>query len=158
RGAGEKPGKLTQAEVNGLLDAIPPYFSQAVITPGRQLATLAFGIRLMGLDEQQRLIEAMRASLHPPRGGSAQLVGRPVLAAQANAQVASPERRLLAMLAALGAVALVLVISFRGDRRRVLAPLAAVVLTSGWSALVLFATRVPLNPMSVTLGVLVIAI
>jgi hydrophobe/amphiphile efflux-3 (HAE3) family protein len=158
RGAGEKPSKLTQAEVNGLLDAIPPYFSQAVITPGRQLATLAFGIRLMSLDEQQRLIEAMRASLHPPPGVSAQLVGLPVLAAQANAQVASPGRRLLAVLAALGAVALVLVIAFRGDRRRVLGPLAPVVLTSGWSALVVFATRVPLNPMSVTLGVLVIAI
>jgi uncharacterized protein len=33
-----------------------------------------------------------------------------------------------------------------------------VVLASGWSALVLFAVRVPLNPMSVTLGSLVIAI
>jgi predicted RND superfamily exporter protein len=112
----------------------------------------------MGLDQQQRLIEAMRASLHPPAGVNAQLVGLPVLAAQANAQVASAGRRLLAMLAALGAVALVLAIAFRGDRRRVLAPLAPIVLTSGWSALVLFATRVPLNPMSVTLGVLVIAI
>jgi predicted RND superfamily exporter protein len=112
----------------------------------------------MGLDKQQQLIEAMRSSLHPPSGVSAQLVGLPVLAAQANAQVASPGRRLLATLAALAAVALVLLLAFRGDRRRVLAPLAPVVLTSGWSALVLFATRVPLNPMSVTLGVLVIAI
>jgi hypothetical protein len=33
-----------------------------------------------------------------------------------------------------------------------------VVLASGWSALVLFAIRVPLNPLSVTLGALVIAI
>jgi predicted RND superfamily exporter protein len=32
------------------------------------------------------------------------------------------------------------------------------VLATGWSALVLFAVRVPLNPMSVTLGALVIAI
>jgi hydrophobe/amphiphile efflux-3 (HAE3) family protein len=155
---GGKQPRLDQAQVNGLLGAIPPYFSQEVIAPGRQVATLAFGIRLMSLDRQQRLIEAMRSSLHPPRGVAAQLVGLPVLAAQANAQVSSPWRRLLTIVAALAAVALVLLIAFRGDRRRVAAPFAPIVLTSGWSALVLFATRVPLNPMSVMLGVLVIAI
>jgi uncharacterized protein len=150
--------KLKTAEVNGLLNAIPPYFSQDVIAPGRRAATLAFGIRLMSLDEQQRVIEAMRSSLHPPTGVTARLVGLPVLAAQANARVASPWRRLETLLAGLAAVALVLLIAFRGDRRRVLTPLVPIVLASGWSALVLFAVRVPLNPMSVTLGALVIAI
>ena len=37
-------------------------------------------------------------------------------------------------------------------------PLVPIALASGWSALVLFAVRVPLNPMSITLGALVIAI
>jgi hydrophobe/amphiphile efflux-3 (HAE3) family protein len=150
--------KLKSAEVNGLLDAIPPYFSQAVIAPGRRLASLAFGIKLMSLDEQQRVIEAMRASLHPPRGVSAQLVGLSVLAAQANAQVASPWRRLQTLLVGLAAVALVLLIAFAGDIRRALTPLTPIVLASGWSALILFAVRVPLNPMSLALGALVIAI
>ncbi|HEV3318666.1 MAG TPA: MMPL family transporter [Solirubrobacteraceae bacterium] len=150
--------KLSSAEVNGLLDAIPPYFSQAVIAPGRRLASLAFGIKLMSLDEQQRVIEAMRASLHPPRGVSARLVGLSVLAAQANAQVASPWRRLQTLLAGLAAVALVLLIAFAGDVRRALTPLTPIVLASGWSALILFVVRVPLNPMSLTLGALVIAI
>jgi len=150
--------RLTQGEVNALLDAIPPYFSQDVITADRRAATLAFGIRLMGLDQQQRLIEAMRSSLHPPAGISASLVGLPVLAAQSGAQVADPWRRLETLLAGLAAVALVLLLAFRGDRRRALVPLAPIVLASGWSALILFAVRVPLNPMSVTLGALVIAI
>ncbi len=150
--------KLKSAEVNGLLDAIPPYFSQDVIAPGRRLASLAFGIKLMSLDEQQRVIETMRASLHPPRGVSAQLVGLSVLAAQANAQVASPWRRLQTLLAGLAAVALVLLIAFGGDVRRALTPLTPIVLASGWSALILFAVRVPLNPMSLALGALVIAI
>jgi hydrophobe/amphiphile efflux-3 (HAE3) family protein len=161
RQAATTPGgaqKLTQADVSSLLSAIPPYFSQDVITPDRQLATLAFGIRLMGLDQQQQLIEEMRSSLHPPPGISARLVGLPVLAAQSGAQVASPWRRLETLLAGLAAVALVLLVAFRGDRRRVLVPLAPIVLASGWSALILFAVRVPLNPMSVTLGALVIAI
>jgi predicted RND superfamily exporter protein len=150
--------KLTQADVNGLLDAIPPYFSQDVITPDRRTATLAFGIRLMSLAQQQRLIETMRSSLHPPAGVSAQLVGLAVLTAQSGTQVASPWRRLVTLLIGLAAVALVLLIAFRGDRRRALVPLVPIALATGWSALVLFAVRVPLNPMSVTLGALVIAI
>jgi hypothetical protein len=150
--------KLSQAEVDGLLGAIPSYFSQDVITADRRQATLAFGIRLMGLDEQQRLIDEMRRNLHPPAGVGAQLVGLPVLAAQSGSQVASPWRRLETLLAGLAAVALVLLVAFRGDRRRALAPLAPIVLATGWSALILFAVRVPLNPMSVTLGALVIAI
>lgn len=159
-GAGKpaKRRKLTQAQVSGLLAAIPPYFSQDVITPDRRVATLAFGIRLMSLQQQQRLIDQMRASLHPPAGVSARLVGLPVLAAKSAAEVSSPLRRVVTLLASLAVVALVLLLAFGGDLRRALVPLAPVALASGWSALVLFVVRVPLNPMSVTLGALVTAI
>ncbi|HWX75191.1 MAG TPA: MMPL family transporter, partial [Solirubrobacteraceae bacterium] len=150
--------KLSAAQVGALLSVIPPYFSQEVITQDRRAATLAFGIRLMSLQQQQQLIEGMRTSLHPPRGVSAQLVGLPVLAAASGSQVASVGRRLLTLGAGLLAVALVLLAVFRGDARRALVPLVPIALATGWSALVLFAVRVPLNPMSVTLGVLVIAI
>jgi uncharacterized protein len=146
------------SEVSGLLAAIPSYFSQGVITADHRTATLAFGIRLMSLQQQQAVIEAMRADLHPPAGVSARLVGLSVLAAGAGAQIASPWRRALTLLAALAAVAAILLLVFRGDRRRALVPLAPIALASGWSALVVFALRIPLNPMSVTLGALVIAI
>jgi uncharacterized protein len=155
---GGKAAKLSDKRVRGLLAAIPPYFSQDVITRDHRTATLAFGIRLMPLQQQQRVIEGMRSSLHPPPGVSARLVGLSVLAAQAGAQVASPWRRVVTLLAALAAVALILLLAFRGDRRRAFVPLAPIVLATGWSALVLFALRIPLNPMSVTLGALVIAI
>jgi hydrophobe/amphiphile efflux-3 (HAE3) family protein len=149
---------LSQAEIDGVLSVIPAYFSEDVITADRHVAALAFGIRLMGLDQQQQLIEQMRAALHPPAGVHASLVGLSVLAAQSGSQVADPWLRLETLLAGLAAVALVLALAFRGDRRRALVPLVPIVLASGWSSLVLFAVRVPLNPMSVTLGVLVIAI
>jgi uncharacterized protein len=158
RKAPAKSSKLTQAEVTGLLDAIPPYFSQDVITPDRRVATLAFGIRLMSLAQQQQLIDGMRASLHPPAGVSARLVGLPVLAAKSGTEVASPLRRVETLLASLAVVALVLLLAFGGDLRRALVPLVPIALASGWSALILFAVRVPLNPMSVTLGALVIAV
>jgi hypothetical protein len=156
--AGGGSGGLSKAEVGNVLSAIPPYFSQDVISANHHVATLAFGIRLMPLQEQQHVIEAMRSQLHPPKGVSAQLVGLPVLAAQSGAQVASVGRRMLTLLIALLAVVLVLFVAFRGDRSRVFVAALPVALASGWSALVLYALRVPLNPLSVTLGALVIAI
>jgi predicted RND superfamily exporter protein len=101
----------------------------------------------------------MRDRLGPgrPAGIDASLAGLPVLAADANAEVSSALRRLLTLLAGLVAVAIVLLLAFR-DLGRALVPLVPIALATGWSALVLFALRVPLNPMSVTLGALVIAI
>ncbi|HEV7494009.1 efflux RND transporter permease subunit [Baekduia sp.] len=157
-GGDDGKGKITsQAQVNELLDVVPPYFSQSVITHDRKTATMAFGIRLMPLDRQKQVLDIMRSELHPPKGVSAQLAGLPVLAADANAAVSSPWRRLLTLVLGLLAVGAVLLVAFR-SWRRALTPLVPIALATGWSALVLFATRVPLNPMSVTLGALVIAI
>jgi uncharacterized protein len=147
----------TQASIKALLDAVPPYFSQGVITTDRTVATLAFGIRLMPLDRQEQVIKTMRSELHPPAGVSARLAGLPVLAAEANDRVSSPWRRYLMLLLGLAAVAGVLLVALR-SRTRALLPLIPIALATGWSALVLFALRIPLNPMSVTLGALVIAI
>jgi hydrophobe/amphiphile efflux-3 (HAE3) family protein len=143
--------------IERLLDSVPPYFSQAVITADRRTANLAFGIRLMPLDEQHETIERMRAALPPPRGVTARVAGLPVLAAEANAALASPWRRLGTLLAGLLAVGLVLLLVHR-RAERAWVPLVPIALATGWSALVLFALRLPLNPMSATLGALVIAL
>ena len=146
-----------QAQIRGLLDAVPAYFSQAVITADRKTATLAFGIKLMPLDEQQEVIDVMRRELDPPDGVTARLAGLQVLGAQANEALSSPLRRLGTLLAGLLAVGLVLLLVYR-RWERAWVPLVPIALASGWSALVLFVLRVPLNPMSATLGALVIAI
>ncbi len=145
--------------IGGLLDAVPPYFSQSVVSADRRTAALAFGIRLMDLERQKEVVDGMRERLAQgrPAGIRARLAGLPVLAADANAEVASNARRMLTLLAGLLAVALVLLVALRGVARA-LVPLVPIVLATGWSALVLFALRIPLNPMSVTLGALVIAI
>jgi uncharacterized protein len=148
---------LTQTQINQLLAAVPTYFSQAVITSDHREATLAFGIRLMPLSRQARVIDYMRSQLHPPAGVRAQLAGLPVLAAQADAALSSSGRRLLMLLAGLIAVGLVLAIVFR-DVRRAVVPMIPIALATGWSALILFLIGIPLNPMSATLGTLVIAI
>jgi hydrophobe/amphiphile efflux-3 (HAE3) family protein len=148
---------LTTSAISNLLRAVPGYFSQAVITGDHREATLAFGIRLMPLSRQQKVIDYMRSRLRPPPGVRAELAGLPVLAAQADASLSSSPRRLVMLLVGLAAVALVLLAILRSPERA-LVPLVPIVLATGWSALILFATRIPLNPMSATLGALVIAI
>ena len=148
---------LTSASIQSLLGAVPPYFRQAVITPDQREATLAFGIRLMPLSRQQQVIDYMRSQLHPPPGVSAGLAGLPVLAAQANDSLSSSARRLLTLLAGLLAVGAALMVALR-SARRVIVPLIPIMLATGWSALILFVIGIPLNPMSATLGALVIAI
>jgi hydrophobe/amphiphile efflux-3 (HAE3) family protein len=155
--AGTQARAPSQGQIDSLLAAVPDYFSQAVITSDRADATLAFGIRLMPLSQQQRVIDYMASQLHPPPGVTARLAGLPVLAAQANTALDSSTRRLLTSIAGLAGVAIVLLIVFRRPRRA-LVPLIPIVLATGWSALILFVTRIPLNPMSATLGALVIAI
>jgi hydrophobe/amphiphile efflux-3 (HAE3) family protein len=154
------PGsRASTAQIRGLLDAVPSYFSSSVITADRRTATLAFGIRLMTLDRQKQVLDELRARLDDgrPAGVRAAVAGLPVLAADANAEVSSNGRRLLTLLAGLAAVALVLLVALRSVARA-LVPLVPIALATGWSALVLFALRIPLNPMSVTLGALVVAI
>jgi hypothetical protein len=147
----------SQDAIRNLLAAVPPYFSQAVITTDRKTANLAFGIKLESLGRQQQVIDAMRAELHPPKGVKATVAGLPVLAAEANAQLSSPWRRLGTLAAGLLAVLLVLLAIYRRwDRAWV--PLVPIALATGWSALVLWLLGVPLNPMSATLGTLVLAI
>jgi uncharacterized protein len=153
-----------QEQVRQLLDAVPPYFSQGVVTPDRKTANLAFGIRLMPLDRQEEVVDDIKDRLDPPPGVEASVVGLPVLAAEANGALASPWRRALTLVAALAGVLLILLL-VRRSLREAAVPLIPIALATGWSAGVLFllgllpgSLEVDLNPMSVTLGALVIAI
>jgi predicted RND superfamily exporter protein len=152
----QSPGSTTSA--SALLSVVPPYFAQAVVTPDRRTATMAFGIRFMALDRQQTVIDDIRSKIsHPPAGIQAEVAGLPVLAAEANAKLSSDWRRFAMLLAALAAVFLVLLL-LRRKLSEAIVPLIPIALTTGWSSLVLFLLPIPLNPMSATLGALVIAI
>jgi hydrophobe/amphiphile efflux-3 (HAE3) family protein len=158
----------TRSRIETVLNLLPPYFSQAVISrdPERGgtggTAVIAFGIRVMPFDEQKELIDDIRAQIDPPGanndppdGVAAEVVGLPVLAADANSALS--DNRYLLVGAGLAAVALALLAAYR-SARRALVPLIPIVLATGWSSLILWLTGVPLNPMSATLGALVIAI
>ena len=151
--------------IRALLDAVPPYFSRAVITADRRTANLAFGVRLTSLERQQEIIRDLRERLDPPPGVTARLAGLPVLAAEANATLSDPLRRAATLAVGLLAVLLVLLLvrrrssgSWRRAWERAWVPVVPIALATGWSALVLWLLRVPLNPLSAMLGALVLAI
>jgi uncharacterized protein len=157
-------GSAGSTNVRQLLAAVPPYFSQGVVSRDRKTANMAFGIRLMPLDRQQQVVDDIKRRLHPPKGVQASVVGLPVLAAEANSALSSPWRRDLALVAALVGVFLVL-LAVRRSRREAAVPLIPIALATGWSGFLLFVLgllpgplEVDLNPMSVTLSALVIAI
>jgi hydrophobe/amphiphile efflux-3 (HAE3) family protein len=144
-------------DIKQLLASVPPYLSQGVISNDHREANMAFGIRMMPLDRQRQLISDIRTNLHPPPGVKASVVGLPALAADANQTLSSTLRRDLTLVAGLAAVFLVL-FALRRNARAAVVPLVPIAFASGWSALVLFLLRIPLNPLSASLGVLVIAI
>lgn len=147
----------SREQIDALLAAVPPYFLQSILTSDRKTANLAFGIRLMPLERQQEVIEDVRSRLDPPPGVTAGLTGLPVLAAQGNAELSAPWRRLLVLGAGLAAVFLVL-LAVRRSAREAAVPLIPIALATGWAGLILFVLGIPLNPMSAALGAVVIAI
>jgi predicted RND superfamily exporter protein len=148
-------GRQSARQVEEVIEALPRYFSQNVITADRRTANIAFGIRTMPPDRQKEIVDDMRARLDPPRGVEAELAGLPVLAADSHGDLAAS--RWWTALAALVAVFGVLLVAYR--RPAVAAvPLIPVALATGWSFLLVFAVQIPLNPLSAALGALVVAV
>jgi hydrophobe/amphiphile efflux-3 (HAE3) family protein len=158
----------TEADLQATLAALSPYALRQVAPLDPEtgevghVALLSFGIRAQSLEDQQALIDRVRAAIGtpgepggPPAGVEVRLAGLPVIAAEAASDLAAS--RYWLTLAALVAVGLVLLAAYR-SLARALVPLVPTALASGWAALVLWVTGVPLNPMSAALGVLTIAI
>ncbi|HEX5712428.1 MAG TPA: MMPL family transporter [Solirubrobacterales bacterium] len=161
-------GELTRSGIEATLGALSPYALRQVapIDPETgavgNRALLTFGIRAQSLEDQQALIDRVRAEIGapgtpggPPQGVEVQLAGLPVIAAEAASDLSAS--RYWLTLAGLLAVALALLAIYRSPRRA-LAPLLPTVLATGWASLILWLAGIPLNPMSAALGALTIAV
>jgi uncharacterized protein len=166
--AASENSTLTRSGIRSALGQIPGYDLKQVATVDPETglpagtALLGFGIRAQSLEDQQALIDRIRGEIGtpgeeggPPPGVRVELAGLPVIAASAASDLSNS--RYLLTLAGLLAVALVLLAVYR-SWSRALIPLVPIVLATGWSALVLWLSHVPLNPMSAALGALTIAI
>ncbi|HEY2705916.1 MAG TPA: MMPL family transporter [Candidatus Dormibacteraeota bacterium] len=149
---GKVPDPATQRQI---LAGLPPYLVQNLVTADRRHASVAIGIPLQDLAQQERLLARMRDTLSPPPGANARLAGDAVLAADGEAGLASSG--LLMDLLALAAVGAVLLLVTRSARRTVVG-LVPMVLATGWTTLVVVALRIQVNPITAVLGALVIAL
>ena len=119
-----------------------------------------FGIRLMPLDRQQKVIDDIKAAINDPklRKPKGSTPGRGVAGArrrgerEAGVALVAAGTLVGSLLRFWGAVAAV------GRRLWAARPADTGRDGDGWSGAVLFVLRIPLNPMSVTLGALVVAI
>lgn len=162
---GERP---TKRGIEATLAALSPYALRQVAPVDPRTgkvghdALMSFGIRAQSLEDQQRLIERVRAEIGspgakegPPPGVHVELAGLPVVAAQSASDLA--RGRYWLTLAGLALVAAALLLVYRSWRRALL-PLLPTLLATGWASLLLWLTGIPLNPMSAALGALTIAI
>jgi hydrophobe/amphiphile efflux-3 (HAE3) family protein len=160
-------GTVTREGIESTLAALSPYALRQVAPLGADgklgdQALISFGIRAQSLQDQQALVDRVRSEIGepgapggPPPGVEVRLAGLPVIAAESASDLSSS--RYWLTLAGIVAVALVLLGAYR-SLRRALVPLAPTVLATGWASLLLWATGIPLNPMSAALGALTIAI
>jgi predicted RND superfamily exporter protein len=150
-------GSLPRTEQEALtaLRTLPAYFSRSVITPDRRTANIGFVLSKMSADRRKAVIDDMRAQLHPPPGVTAEVAGQPVLDAQTRSGLGSG--RWTAGLAALVLVFGVLFGMYRTARRAIV-PLVPAALATGWTALAIWVLGVPLNPVSVGIGAILVAI
>jgi uncharacterized protein len=161
-------GELTSEGIDATLGALSPYALRQVapLDPATgeigHEALLSFGVRTGSLEEQQALIDRVRAEIGepgapggPPRGVQVHLAGLTAIAAESASDLSAS--RYWLTLAGLLAVALALLAVYRSPARALL-PLLPTLLATGWASLILWLTGIPLNPMSAALGALTIAI
>jgi hydrophobe/amphiphile efflux-3 (HAE3) family protein len=159
---------LTPAQVRNVLRSLPVSERKAMIAGGLQAkedpteAKLAFALRSGSVDRQQDVIDRMerivaesRGGEGPPPGVSAEVTGTLVVVVSSASALANS--RDLLVVAAIIAIALVLLLIYRSPRR-VAVPLVPILVAGGWSALIVAALDLSLNPLSTILAVLVIAI
>jgi predicted RND superfamily exporter protein len=152
----------SRAQTRRLLGQLPRYFTQGVISQDLRTANISFLIRHMSIDRQQDVIADLRRQLEPPPGVHAELAGETVLAA--DAADFGFNGRTLVLLALILLFVLLVATGARsaGSIRSRIGPalvsMVPVAIAAGWSALILVALGVHLNPLSATLGALVVGL
>jgi uncharacterized protein len=148
---GSRPVR-SRAQGKALLDSVPRYFTQSVISRDRRTANISFLIRRMPLEKQREVIGDLRRQLNPPSGVRADLAGTSVLAADSAGDLES-SGRWLTLLALVAVFGLLVAVHRRAEAAAAL--LVPVAMATGWSASMILVLGTSLNPLSAVLGVLV---
>lgn len=144
-----------QPEMRALESVAPPDTRIAFVSGDRTRANIIFPIANIPLSERGRLLDAMKADLHPPAGVRATPAGLAVVGI-ALVHALQANRTEMTYLA-LALVALWLALVYR-SLAKVLLTLVPVLVAVGLSAIVVYATGLELSPLTSVAGPLVIAV
>lgn len=143
----------TAEQIQAALRILPTYLTQSAITPDGGSAVISFGVQLEQLNTLRAVVADLER-LSPPDGYTAEVVGLPVVALRSETLLGNE------LLAANGFGILVSgVVLALGLRRRAdaLRAIGAAAIATGIGFLILWATGVPLNPITASLGALTAA-
>jgi uncharacterized protein len=138
-----------------ILDRLPAYLTQAVSSPDRHMARVAYGVpRLTSVSQDQALVGRVDAAGQPPAGYRAYPAGLAVIAASALDQLTAD--RIWLTLLALGLVLAVLVAAYRNPVPALLAVMPTVV-AAGWATGLMWLLGARETPITVLLAGVVVA-
>jgi predicted RND superfamily exporter protein len=149
---GQAPDPALTARI---LQNIPSYFTQAVITPDKSVGRTVFGVTaLNSVEQDQALVKRLQALPAPPAGYRAFPAGLAVVASDALARLSADELKL--NLLALALVLAVLVLAYRNPLPALLAVLPTAV-AAGWATGLLFLLGGRSSPITVLMAGVVVA-
>ncbi|MCX9191650.1 hypothetical protein C3Y87_09520 [Carbonactinospora thermoautotrophica] len=137
------------------VQAMPADVRRNLVTDDRTGASLTFNIAQMPMAELNTLIGQIVAETQPPDGVSVVPGGTLTLAGAAVSAVT--ERRAAVAVTGFLAVFVGLLLIYR-NWRRAIAPVAPVVLVTGWSSGVMWLLGIELNPLTAVMSALIIGI
>jgi RND superfamily putative drug exporter len=138
-----------------ILENIPGYFTNAVVSGDHHMARSVFGIpRLTSVADDLRFVQRLQSAGNPPTGYRAYAAGLAVVAAQALQQLQADQLKL--NLLAVGVVLLVLLAAYRHPLPAGLAVLPTVV-AAGWATALLALLGVRSSPITILLAGVVVA-
>jgi uncharacterized protein len=146
----------TADQIQAGLRLMPDSLTSAVVRGDGQVANMSYGVSLNDLGELASVTNQVKAEIPPPPPGmTAELSGLPMVAVRGYQIVSSD--RYLASVAGVVAAGLILAL---GLRRRVdaLRAIAAAVIATGASLLLIWVTGTALSPLTVALGSLTAAV
>jgi len=142
--------------VDGMLRLLPRYFLDAVISRDRRVAELSFGIPLVSVAEQGRIVQDIRSATRgAPEGVAVTAAGLVAAAAASTSSLESTRPGLLLLAAAL--IAAVLFAAWR-DMTRIAIVLCPALLAAGLTSLLLLVIDLKLSPLGAALEPLVLAV
>jgi hypothetical protein len=145
----------SDAVVQGTLAQIPAAIKSGMVSADGKSAAVTFHVSPMSISQVAVLIKSMQADASAPAGVSIVAAGTANLAASVVGSMT--DNRLVIAVAGFLAVFFGLLLVYRGWRRAI-APVAPIILVTGWSSGAMWLLGMELNPLTAVMSALIVGV